>query len=202
MNEVIPTSTRPVKDDMVLIQAFQAGDKSAFDELVFNHKDRLFNVCYWFLGDYHEANDSAQETFIKAYRSLKTFRFQSSFSTWLHRIAVNTCKNKIKSLEYRYQKKMVRMDNPGDSEDGIPSMEIGDESQSPLKELEKKERLMLIKQAIDSLHPEQKTVVVLRDIQGLSYEEIAQVTGLNLGTVKSKLARARLELRDKLRSVI
>ncbi len=202
MNEVIPTSTRPVKDDAALIRAFQAGDKSAFDELVLNHKDKLFNVCYWFLGDYHEANDSAQETFIKVYKSLKTFRLQSSFSTWLYRIAVNTCKNKIKSLEYRYQKKMVRIDNPGDSEGGIPSIEIGDESLSPVREFEKRERLMLIKQAIDSLHPEQKTVVVLRDIQGLSYEEIVQITGFNLGTVKSKLARARLELRDKLRSVI
>ena len=202
MNEVIPTSTRPLRDDEALIRAFLSGDKSAFDELVLNHKNRLFNICYWFLGDYHEANDAAQETFIKAYRSLTTFRFRSSFSTWLHRIAVNTCKNKIKSVEFSHQKKMVRIGNPSDSEDGTPSVEIGDESQSPLRELEKKERLMLIKQAIDSLHPEQKTVVVLRDIQGLAYEEIAQVTGFNLGTVKSKLARARLELRDKLRSVI
>ncbi|MBW2146074.1 MAG: sigma-70 family RNA polymerase sigma factor [Deltaproteobacteria bacterium] len=202
MNEEIKTSTGSPKEDAALVKAFQAGNKAAFDELVLKHKDKLFNLCYWFLGDYHEANDSAQETCIKVYRSLKKFRFESTFSTWLYRIAVNTCKNRLKSLDYRSRKKMIRLDNQDASKSGNPSMEIGDESRTPLIELEKKERSALIKQAIDSLPPEQKAVVVLRDIEGLSYEEVAIVTGFNLGTVKSKLSRARLDLRKKLRSVI
>ena len=202
MNEEIKTSPRSPEEDAALIRAFQAGKKAVFDELVLRHKDKLFNLCYRFLGDYQDANDSAQETFIKVYRSLKKFRFESTFSTWLYRIAVNTCKNKLKSSEYRHRKKMVRLDNPGKSEGAADSIEIRDETQSPLVELEKKERLMLIQNAIDSLPTEKKTVVVLCDIEGLSYEEIAHITGYGLGTVKSKLARARLDLRKKLRGVI
>lgn len=202
MNEEIKTSPGYPEEDAALIRTFQAGNKTVFDELVLRHKDKLFNLCYRFLGDYQDANDSAQETFIKVYRSLKKFRFESTFSTWLYRIAVNTCKNKIKSSEYRHRKKMVWLDNPGKSEGATDSIEIRDKTQSPLVELEKKERLMLIQKAIDSLPPEQKTVVVLCDIEGLSYEEIVHITGFNLGTVKSKLSRARIDLRKKLRRVI
>lgn len=185
-----------------MVSAFQTGKDAAFDTLVLRHKDKVFNLCYWFLGDYHEANDAAQETFIKVFRSLKTFRLESAFSTWLYRIAVNTCKNRLKSSEFSQRKRTIRLDNPGVSKETPPSMEIADESQSPMIQLERKERWVLIKRAIDSLPPEQKAVVALRDIEGLSYDEIAQITGFNLGTVKSKLARARLGLRDKLRGVI
>lgn len=188
-------------EDAALVKAFQAGDKSAFDTLVIHHKNKLFNVCYWILGDQQEANDAAQDIFIKAYRGLGTFRSQSTFFTWLYRIAVNTCKNRLNSAEYRQKKKMVRLDNPGSGDGAGPAMEIEDESQSPGGQLEKKERMVLLKRAIDSLPSEQKTVVVLRDIQGLAYEEIAVVTGFNLGTVKSRLSRGRLGLKDMLRSV-
>jgi RNA polymerase sigma-70 factor (ECF subfamily) len=190
------------KEDVVLVKDFQAGNRASFDELVLRHKDRVFNVCYKFLGDYQDANDSAQETFVKVYRSLRRFRFEATFSTWLYRIAVNTCKNKLTSSEHRYRKKMVRLDNPGEAEGTAHVIEIRDENQSPLIELERKERLSLIQKAIESLPIEQKTVVVLRDIEGVSYEDIAHITGERLGTVKSRLARARLELREKLRGVI
>jgi len=186
-------------EDAALVRAFQTGEKSAFDKLVINHKDKLFNVCYWMLGDYQEANDAAQDIFIKAYRGLVKFRSESTFFTWLYRIAVNTCKNKLNSAAYRRKKKMVQLDNPGSNDGAEPVMEIEDESQSPMVQLERKERMVLLKKAIDSLPSDQKTVVVLRDIQGLAYEEIAVATGFNLGTVKSKLSRGRLGLRQKLR---
>ena len=190
------------QEDAALVKAFQAGDKASFDGLVLKHKDRLFSLCFRFLGDYQEANDSAQEVFVKVYRSLKGFRFESAFSTWLYRIAVNTCKNKLRSSEYRQKKKMVHLDNPGTVEGSTSALEIRDDTQSPLLELEKKERLNLIRRAIDSLPPEQKMVVVLRDIEDLSYEDIANITGYSLGTVKSRLSRARLDLRKKLVKVI
>lgn len=186
-------------EDAILVKEFQAGEKAAFDRLVMHHKDRLFNICYWMLGDYQEANDTSQDIFIKAYRGLGGFRFQSTFFTWLYRIAVNTCKNKLSSLEHRQQKKMVRLDNPGANDNAETTMAIEDETQSPVRQLEKKERATLLKKAIDALPSDQKTVVVLRDIQGLAYEEIAVVTGFNLGSVKSKLSRARLGLKERLK---
>jgi RNA polymerase sigma-70 factor (ECF subfamily) len=196
---------RPVTfsdDDALLIQAFQRGDKEAFDRLVIRHKDRIFNLCYRFLGDYEETNDSAQETFVKAYGSLKTFRLESTFSTWLYKIAVNTCKNKLGSSAYRVKLKTVSLDNPGNPENGPLPMEIENGTPSPLARMEEKERMTIIQTALDRLPEEFKTVVALRDAEGFSYEEIAEITGLNLGTVKSRIARGRMELRNTLRGVL
>jgi RNA polymerase sigma-70 factor (ECF subfamily) len=202
MNREIAKEPRLPQEDAALVKAFQAGNRAAFDELVLKHKDRLFNLCLKFLGDYQEANDSAQEVFVKVYRSLRKFRFESAFSTWLYRIAVNTCKNKLKSSEYRHRKKMVHLDNPGTLEVSTGGLEISNETRSPLDELERRERLNLIRRAIDTLPPAHKMVVVLRDIEALSYEDIAHITGYSLGTVKSRLSRARLDLRKKLVKVI
>jgi RNA polymerase sigma-70 factor (ECF subfamily) len=148
------------------------------------------------LGDYQEANDCAQDTFIKIFRNLAKFRFESTFLTWAHRIAVNTCKNRLKSFHYRFSRKLVRLDNSGRSPGSVDA--IADETGSPEMALEKKERRYLICRAINALPAEKKTVVVLRDIQGLSYEEIVKITGLKPGTLKSKLARARQDLKSKL----
>ena len=202
MNEEIEKRVNSPEKDAALVRSIQAGDIAAFDQLVLKHKDKLFNLVYWFLGDYQEANDCAQETFIKAFKSIKKFRFESEFSTWLYRIAMNTCKNRLKSSAYRWKKKTVPLENPEGSNGGNFSHAIRNDSTSPVNELEKKERLILIKKSINSLPEEQKRMVVLRDIQGLSYDEIAGISGLNLGTVKSRLARGRLELRNKLKGKI
>ncbi|MCP4683354.1 MAG: RNA polymerase sigma factor [Desulfobacterales bacterium] len=186
---------------MDLIKAFQKGNRSAFDRLVLNHQEKIFNLCYWFLQDYEEASDMAQDAFIKAFRSLKKFRFQSAFSTWLYRIAANTCKNRLKSSEYRHKKKSISLSNPGGNEETNRLMEIKDRSPSPGQKLEAKERRILIRKGIDSLAPKRRVLLVLRDIQGLSYEEISQITSLNPGTVKSGLSRARLDLQNKMRGV-
>ena len=186
--------------DVKLIRAFQAGKKAAFDELVLSHKDKVFNLCYWFIGDYQEANDLAQDVFFKAFKALKSFRFESAFSTWIYRITVNTCKNRLNSLQYRLKKKFIHFNNTAAKNN--PGVELADESSSPEGELWRKEKSRLIQTAINSLSAEKKAVVVLRDIEGLSYEEISSVTGFNLGTVKSKLARARRDLREKLKGEI
>jgi len=202
MNEEIRNSTSSSKEDGELVKAFQAGDKTAFDALVLRHKDKLYNLCYWFLGDMQEANDSAQDVFIKVFRSIKKFRFESAFSTWLYRIAANTCKNRLKSSDFRQKKKIVWLDNPGETGNGQYAAEIHDKTPSPMVELEKKERMMFIQKAIATLPTDQSTVVVLRDIEGLSYEEVSNITGLNFGTVKSRLSRARQQLRKKLRGML
>jgi RNA polymerase sigma-70 factor (ECF subfamily) len=202
MNNRIKKSSGSSRSDTVLIRAVQTGDMAAFDELVLKHKDRLFNLVYWFLGDYQDANDCAQETFIKVFKSIKKFRLESAFSTWLYRIAINTCKNKIKSSAYKWKKKTVSLETANSSKNGNPFSEIVNGSPTPVMALEKKERMMRIQKAINSLPEEQNRVVVLRDIQGLSYQDISDITGLNLGTVKSKLARGRLALKNRLKGRI
>lgn len=198
--------------DRECIEAFLAGDRSAFDRLVARYMDRTFNLCCRYLGDPEDANDCAQEVFVKVYQSLKKFRFESSFSTWLYTITVNTCKNRLKSAEYRYRKRMVPIAAPGGDEgsDGrSPSGgrsgavgELEDPAPSPLAELTRMESEALVARAISTLPHDARAVLVLRDVEGLSYEEIAGVTGYNIGTVKSKLARARQQLREKLRGAV
>ena len=198
MDKDIKKPERSPDPDAAFVRAVQDGDMAAFDQLVIKHKDKLFNMVYWLLGDYQETNDCAQEIFIRVFKSIKKFRFQSSFSTWLYRIAINTCKNRLKSSAFRWKKRTVSLENPKHSKQDNRSYEIQNGSPSPEDSLEKKEQNMLIQKAVKALPQEQNQVIVLRDIQGLSYNEIADITGLNLGTVKSRLARARLELRKNL----
>lgn len=94
--------------DEGLVRAFLDGDEGAFDALVLAYRDRVYNLCHRLMGDREDARDTAQETFVKVYRALKGFRFDSSFSTWLYAVAVNSCKNKLKSLEYRSWRRMLR----------------------------------------------------------------------------------------------
>ena len=138
MNNRIKKPSGSYSADTVLIKAVQAGDMAAFDELVLKHKDRLFNLVYWFLGDYQDANDCAQETFIKVFKSIKKFRFESAFSTWLYRVAINTCKNKIKSSAHRWKKKTVSLETSNGSKNGNPFSEIVNGSPTPVMALEKK----------------------------------------------------------------
>ncbi|MBN1897434.1 MAG: sigma-70 family RNA polymerase sigma factor [Spirochaetes bacterium] len=187
-------------EDFELIKAFLSSKKEAFDKLVLKYQDLVFNVCFRFFGNHDEADDCSQETFIKVYKSMKNFKFQSSFSTWLYRIAMNTCKNRLASLEYRFSKKMIRLDKNPDEEG--KTIDVQDDTYSPITIVERQEKEKMIQQAINKLPSDQKQVIVLRDIENLSYEEIVKITDLKLGTVKSKLARARESLRDKLKGVI
>jgi RNA polymerase sigma-70 factor (ECF subfamily) len=199
MDEAIKETTTEQEQEVRWIKAFLGGDVGGFDQLVLRYKDRVFNLCYRLVGDYEEADDCAQETFVKVYRSLKGFRFGSSFATWLYTIAVNHCKNRLRSLQYRFWKRAVRID-PLKKEDDPGCLDtIEDPAPSPLAHLTKKEREALLQRAIKGLPKPSRTVVVLRDMEGLSYEEIVDITGYNIGTVKSKLARARQMLREQLK---
>ena len=186
--------------DEKLIQDFLKGKNKAFDKLVLKYQDVIFNLCYRMLGDYDEANDCAQETFIKVYKNLKKFEQKSAFSTWVYRIAVNTCKNVLSSSSYKRKMKMIQIDKPL-NEKG-KKLEISDRSFNPDKIFEKNEKQRKIQEAINKLPPKQKVLVILREIEGKPYEEISNITGMKLGTVKSKLSRARTNLRDKLKEVI
>ena len=189
-------------ESMRLIQLYLADDREAFNRLILMHKRLVFNICLRMLGDYDEADDCAQEVFIKISRSLKGFRFRSSFRTWLYRVAVNTCKNRLNSKEYRLRSRMSRIDLEQEMENGSKKIEIGDDSRSPATKMINNQTGSIIREAIDALPIPQKAVVVLRDMEGKSYEEIVEITGFKLGTVKSKLSRARRQLAHDLQGKI
>ncbi len=191
----------PPATDHQLILDFLGGNPEAFNQLLLQYKNPVYNLCCRMLENAGDAEDCAQETFIKAYFGLKGFRFKSSFKTWLYRIAVNTCKNKMTSAEYRSRQNIIELDKPISHLDDM-YLEIEDKSKSPETAALEKETAAAIMNAINSLPPLEKTLIVLCDIEDGSYEEIAAITGLKLGTVKSKLARTRHHLRSKLEGVI
>ncbi len=186
------------EEDRTDIAAFLAGDREGLDRLVLRHKDRIFNLCYRLLGEYGDAEECAQETFIKVFRSLEGFRFESSFSTWVYTIAVNICRNRRNSAEHRFWKRVLRFGQDSREDEGPGDFEIEDSAPSPLVQMTEKERGIMLQSAVNSLSHDHRTVIVLRHVEGLSYEEISRITGYNLGTLKSKLARARLILQNKL----
>lgn len=191
-----PADFQYLEDDTELVRSFAAGNKKAFDQLVMRHKDRIFNLCYWYLGDYQDADDMSQDIFIKVYNKMNTFRFESAFSTWLYRIAVNTCKNRLKSLQFKLRRLQLGLSNGRTGESNDSTIAITAFEPCPAVSLERKEDLTIIQRAIGSLERDKRVIVILRDIEGLSYKEISSATGLKIGTVKSKLARARSELKE------
>jgi RNA polymerase sigma-70 factor (ECF subfamily) len=186
-------------DEHTLVELFLAGDKKAFDEMVTRHQDAVYTLCVRIVGNREDAGDCAQDVFIKVYRNLKDFRFKSSLATWIYRIAVNTCRNHLASAGRRASDRMLSLDNGH----GTVSANFAvDSTFDPEVQFERRELESLIMDSINALPGIQKELVVLRDMEGRSYDDIAQITGLRGGTIKSKLARARQKLRERLEGKI
>ena len=186
-------------DESALIERCLAGDDSAFDELVQRYQDMVFNLSYRLLGSYDESADMTQEVFLQVYRKLVSFRRDASLRTWIYRIVINRAKNRQRWWMRRFgEMTAISLDdaeaNPTCDlialEDGL--------AMAPDKALERKEESQLLMRAIDGLPFSHRTILLLKEIEGLSYEEIGATLDLPLGTVKSRLARARKSLRDKL----
>ncbi len=188
-------------EDIGLVERCQQGISEAFDELVLKYQKKVFNVAYRLLNNYDEANDIAQEVFVRVYKNIGGFRKESSIFTWLYRITVNLSMNRLKVLN-RERKRLDSLDDPISTEEGEVKKEISANGPLPLDMLVQKERSELIQKALTSLDDEFRTILVLRDIEGLSYEEIAQILKINVGTVKSRLHRGRMMLKDKLQGVL
>jgi len=180
--------------DPELVRQVVGGDGAAFGPIVERYQDRLYNTVYRMVGSAEDARDLVQEVFIKAYENLASFKGTSSLYTWLFRIAVNA------SLSHRRKRKWVRrIGPPGDGGDGQPPSDCPDPGDTnPAREMLAAETEATVQQALAQLDDEHRTVVVLRDIQHCDYREIADILGVPTGTVKSRLHRARLLLRDKL----
>lgn len=181
--------------DLERVRASQAGDRGAFDQLVDQYKEIVYSVAYRFARDPDLAMDLAQDVFIRAYRGIKTFKGKSSFSTWLYRIAVNTCidytRRRARSIEpYTVPEEVAEY---ADSEPVGSEPVVGPVGLALSAELGEQ-----IQQAIDALPSYHKSVFVLYEIRGLSYKEIAEVVGCSIGTVMSRLHYARKKLRAML----
>ncbi len=187
---------RPEDDeDQEWVRVFQAGREEGFNRLVIKHKDRIYGLCLRLLSDRDLAEDAAQESFVKVYHGLKEFRMEAKFSSWLYRIAVNTCKNHLASKAYRDSRDNRDLE-AADTDDLLATR-----AQNPAQVLESKGKQQAIETAIARLPEEQRLLVVLRDVEDRSYEEITAMTGLPLGTLKSRLNRGRGQLQEWLREL-
>ena len=180
-----------------LLRRLRDRDERAFRELLELHRDRVFNITFRMLGNRAEAEDVAQEVFISVFKTIDHFREESKFSTWLYRVAVNHCKNRIKYLARRHDRDRDELDETSDQANGAISGAPVRAAQ-PDRALASAQMERLLQEAIGSLDDDHRIVVVLRDVEDLSIEEICEITGLPDGTVKSRLHRARLALRKKL----
>lgn len=176
-----------------LIKEAKSGSVEAFEELIKQCQKKVFNIAYKMTGNYDDANELAQEAFIRAYKSINKFKGDSLFSTWIYRITTNVC---LDELRKRKNQKVISLDEDIKYNDEEVKQQIKDESPGPEKILEKKEINGLIRECIESLPPDYKTVIILRDIEGFSYEEISKIVNCPEGTVKSRINRARKTLRD------
>ena len=166
------------------------GDVNAFEDLVTEHEKGVYAIAQRMTGNAEDAADMTQETFIKAYNSLSSFRGDSKFSVWLYRIATNVCLDFLRSRSRKPTVSPSVEDDDGEE----TQMDIADESQSPEQLLERGLTRDAVRRGLKSLSPEYRQILLLREIQGLSYEEIAEALVLEVGTVKSRIFRARKRL--------
>lgn len=175
-----------------LIQAARWGDQSAFAQLVTANQAMVYSLAYRMTGNPEDAADLTQEAFLNAWRGLGSFSGQSSFSTWIYRLASNACTDFLRREKRRSGLSMT-LEDEGEED---RQADLPDDRWSPERELERREAHDAVRRGLAALSPEHREILVLRELEGLSYTEIAQALGLEEGTVKSRIARARLALRD------
>jgi RNA polymerase sigma-70 factor, ECF subfamily len=189
-------------DDLQFVVLCRKGDTEAFGELVERHQKKMLNIAYRMLGDYDEACDIVQEGFLAAYKSLNKFKGEAKFSTWLYRIVVNFTKNRLKQRKSLAQHEGASIDDAEERKSGCLVCLSAAKTGNPDELLEQSEREAHVQKCITALNVEYREVLVMRDIQGFSYDEIRDILQIPDGTVKSRLSRARLALKDCLIKVI
>lgn len=178
------------EQEAAVIQAVLDGDVNAYEALVKEYEKNVYNLALRMTGNSEDAADMAQEAFIKAYNSLTAFRGDSKFSVWLYRIVSNVCLDFLRS---RSRKQTVSLSTENDDGEEV-ELDIADETHSPEQLLDRSLTRDAVRRGLAALPPDHREILLLREIQGLSYEEIADVLGLEAGTVKSRIFRARKKL--------
>jgi RNA polymerase sigma-70 factor (ECF subfamily) len=186
-------------EDYEGVSLCQKGDVDAFEALVEKYQKKVLNIAYRMIGNYDEACEVAQEAFLSAYKAIRKFRGESRFSTWLYSIAMNHAKNHMRQIATRYHREGSPIDDPVEMGDGQFRGRVPAYEPSIVEELEKREVQAKVQECINLLDDEYREVLVLRDIQGFSYEEIGDILKVPGGTVKLRLFRARDALKDRLK---
>ena len=178
------------EEELRLVRRVQSGEAEAFEELVRTHEKTVYNLALRLVGNPQDAEDMAQEAFLKAYRSLPEFRGESKFSVWLYRIVSNVCLDHLRRQGRRPASSLTTEDEDGEEQ----QWDVPDESQSPERLLEQKLTREAVQRGLETLPADQRQILLLREIRGMSYEEIGQTLDLEPGTVKSRIFRARKKL--------
>ena len=173
----------PREEDREAIQACQRGEREAFDRLVERYQRDVYRLCFRYVNNHHDANDLAQEVFLRAYRAIAKFRGESAFSTWLYRIAVNTC------LNFRAARKLPAEEL---------SEHLADGGRPVVEKIEEDERSVKVREAVARLPEKQRATLILKVYQDLTHEEVARILGSSVGTVKANLFHALVNLRKVL----
>jgi RNA polymerase sigma-70 factor, ECF subfamily len=195
-----PAADRPSPTDEELMIRYREGDADAFPVIVRRYKDRLTSAVMRLVGDRDKAEDIVQETFLRVHKNAARYKTIARFSTWIYTIALNMAKNEIRNTRRR---KTTSLWDIGLDRDGEPTAyEIPDEADRPDDVVERRDLRGLMERCIAQLPPKYRTIIVLRDVEGLSYEEIAQILKLPEGTVKSRMNRARLRFKDLLEPLL
>ena len=198
---------RGIRPDVALLQRAQKGDRGAYGQIILLYQDRLFNAVLRLVGDREEARELTQEAFTRGLMKLESFRGEASPYTWLFRIAVNLAISQLRKVQ---RVRVFSLDRPGangsgrdsDQASGLMDRMAQDRSESPPQRVERRERDEAVLAALGRLDAEYRAVLVMRDIEGFDYQQMADILGLPLGTLKSRLFRARLALRDELRTYL
>jgi RNA polymerase sigma-70 factor (ECF subfamily) len=183
-------------EESLFVLRLRANDDLAYDELVRTYSASLFHVAYRMLGDSAEASDVVQEVFLKVFRNVGGFKGESALRTWIFKIAFSEILNRLRWWKRRYRSSTVSLDD--DHEGRGNGFSVTDSGPTPEQALQSREQEMAIQKALGTLSGEHRSIIVLRDIEGFSYSEIADVLGISIGTVKSRIARARGDLKKSL----
>ncbi len=195
-------SSGTIDADVALVALSQQGDLPAFEALVAKHQKRMLNIAFRFLGDYDDACEVVQDAFVSAYRNLKRFRAEAKFSTWLTAITMNLSRNRLKRMKLHQARVPVSLDAPIQTASGEVMPDPPSGEPSVLDRMEKREVQAKVQDCIKALEPDFRKVLVLRDMQDFSYEEIGGMLKVASGTVKSRLFRARESVKDCLKKAM
>ena len=200
----IPADNSPdaIDADATLVALSQQGDLSAFESLVAKHQKRMLNIAFRFLGDYDDACEVVQDAFVSAHRNLKGFRAEAKFSTWLTAITMNLSRNRLKRMKLHQARVPVSLDAPIRTASGEVMPDPPSVEPSVLDRMEKHDIQTKVQDCIKALEPDFREVLVLRDMQDYSYEEIGGMLTIAAGTVKSRLFRARESVKDCLKKAM